>query len=120
MSGARKARLDVIDDRLGSDETVIVEVLALLFDPGGGLKKREAEGWLVLTNRRLVVGTAKHGILIDLPMKEIKVPATIKDKFMMTRVLVKADNGAEHTLVVNRSAAREIALVLNRRLQNDV
>jgi hypothetical protein len=101
MSGARKARLDVIDDRLGSDETVIVEVLALLFDPGGGLKKREAEGWLVLTNRRLVVGTAKHGILIDLPMKEIKVPATIKDKFTSvcsaplsaltrTRVIMKA------------------------------
>jgi hypothetical protein len=87
--------------------------LALLFDPGGGLKKREAEGWLVLTNRRLVFGTAKHGVLIDLPMKAIVVPATITDKFMSTRLLVKAENGAEHTFVVNRSAAREIVLVVN-------
>jgi hypothetical protein len=36
--------MDVIDEILESDETVTTEVLALLFDPGGGLKKREAEG----------------------------------------------------------------------------
>jgi hypothetical protein len=113
MSDARKARLDVIDDSLGSDEIVMVEALALLFDPGGGLKKGEAEGWLVLTNRRLVFGTAKHGILINLPMKEITVPATITDKFMSARLLVKAENGSEHTFVFNRSAAREIALAVN-------
>lgn len=113
MSDARKARLDVIDHILGSDEIVIVEVLALLFDPGGGLKKREAEGWLVLTNRRLVFGTAVHGVLIDLPMKEIRVPATITYKFTMARLLVKADNGAEHTFVVNTNAAHEIALAVN-------
>ena len=113
MSDARKARLDVIDDILDSDESVVVEALALLFDPGGGLKKREAEGWLVLTNRRLVFGTAQHGILIALPMKEILVPATITDKFMSARLLVKADSGAEHTFVLNRSAAREIALAVN-------
>jgi hypothetical protein len=113
MSDSRKARLNVIDDILESDETVTAEVLALLFDHGGGLKKREAEGWLVLTNRRLVFGTAKHGILIDLPMKEIMVPATIKDKFMSTCLLVKGENGAGHTFVVNRSAAREIARSVN-------
>jgi hypothetical protein len=113
MSDTRKARLDVIDHILGSDETVMVEVLALLFDPGGGLKKREAEGWLVLTNRRVVFGTATHGILIDVRMNEIKVPATITYKFMMARLLVNVDNGAEHTFVVNRSAAQEIAHAVN-------
>ena len=112
MSNARKARLDVIDDILESDETVTVEVLALLFDPGGGLKKREAEGWLVLSNRRLVFATTKHGILIDLPIKEIRVPVTVTDRFMSARLLVKVEDASEHTFMVNRTAAREIAVAL--------
>jgi hypothetical protein len=59
------------------------------------------------------LGAAKHGVLIDLPMKVIVVPATMTEKFMSTRLVVKADNGAEHTFVVNRSAAREIARAAN-------
>ncbi len=109
----RRARLDVIHDIVGSDETIVVEVLALLFDPGGGLKKREAEGWLVLTDRRLVFGTARHGVLIELPTTQIAVPVTVTYKFTMARLVVKADSGAEHTFVVNRSAARELALAIN-------
>ena len=57
MAEGSRARLDVIDDSLRFDETVLFDVLALLFDPGGGLKKRKAEGYLVLTNRRLIFGT---------------------------------------------------------------
>ena len=113
MPDARRARLDVIHDHLGSDETIMVEVLALLYDPGGGLKKREAEGWLVLSSQRLVFGTARHGILVDLPMAEVIVPATITEKFMRTHLLVMAGDGAEHTFVVNRSGARDIARILN-------
>ena len=114
MSDARKASLDVIDDSLGFDESVIIEVLALLFDPGGGLKKREAEGYLVLTNRRLIFGTAKHGILVDLAMKEIKAPVTFRFRYMMARLVVQADPGITHTFVVNKSAARDIAVAVNR------
>jgi hypothetical protein len=119
MPDSRKARLNVIDDIVGSDEIVMVEVLALLFDPGKGLKKREAEGWLVLTDRRLIFGTASHGILTDLPMKEITGPVTITHKFMMERLLVKAENGAAHTFVVNRTAAHQVALAINERLRDD-
>jgi hypothetical protein len=114
MSEDGRARLDVIDDSLGFDETVILDVLALLFDPGGGLKKREAEGYLVLTNRRLIFGTAKHGILVDLAMKEIKAPVTFRFRYMMARLLVQADSGITHTFVVNKSAARDIAFAVNR------
>ena len=46
MSDEKKAHLDVIDDTLGFDENVTFDVLALLYDPGGGLKKTEAEGRL--------------------------------------------------------------------------
>lgn len=113
MSEARKARLDEIDDHLGFDENVLLDVLALLFDPGNGLKKREAEGYLVLTNRRLIFGTARHGILIDVPTKEIEVPVTITYKFMMARLMVKAGGGSEHTLVANKIAAQQAALAIN-------
>jgi hypothetical protein len=114
MPDARKARLELIGDCLESDENVLLDVLALLLDPGQGLSKREAEGYLVLTNRRLMFGTAKHGILIDLPTKKIQVPVAITHKFMMARLLVKIEGGAEHTLVVNKGAARQAALAINK------
>ena len=114
MAEGSRARLDVIDDSLRFDETVLFDVLALLFDPGGGLKKREAEGYLVLTNRRLIFGTAKHGILVDLAMEEIKVPVTLRYQYMMARLVVQADPGITHTFVVNKSAARDIAVAVNR------
>ncbi len=114
MPDGKQARLDVIDETLGSDETVIHDELALLFDPGGGLKKREAEGYLVLTNRRLVFGTAKHGILVDLPIAEIKVPVSITFKFTMARLAIETTAGTKHTLVMNKRAARAIALTIER------
>ena len=113
MSEGSRARLNVIDDELGFDESVIIDVLALLFDPGGGLKKREAEGSLVLTDHRLIFGTAKHGILVDLAMKEIKGPVTFRFRYMMAHLLVRADPGITHTFVVNKSAARDIAFAVN-------
>jgi hypothetical protein len=98
MTDDKKARLDIIDDTIGFDEVVICDVLALLFDPGGGLKKREAEGHLVLTSRRLIFATSRHGILVDVARKEIVPPASISYKWMMARLTVKADQGTEHTL----------------------
>lgn len=114
MSEAKRARLDLIDKSLGLDEAPIFDVRALLLDPGGGLKKREAEGFLVLTNRRLIFGTAKHGILVDLPMKGVKGPATVAHKYMTARLFIETDTGKVHTLVLNNSAARGIALAVNK------
>lgn len=113
MPDDKKARLDVIDDTIGFDETVISDVLALLFDPGGELKKREAEGHLVLTSRRLIFGTARHGILVDVARKEIDPPATIGYKWMMARLMVVTDQGTQYTFVVNKVAARDIAFAVN-------
>jgi hypothetical protein len=113
MSEARTARLDVIDDSLEIDENVLLDVLVLLFDPSHGMNKREAEGHLILTNRRLIFGTAGHGILVDLPTREIEVPVTISHRFMMARLLVEAEGGVEHTFVVNKGAARQAALSIN-------
>lgn len=50
------------------------------------MNEREDEGHLALINRRLIFGPARHGILIDLPTKEIEVPVTIAHKFTMARL----------------------------------
>jgi hypothetical protein len=117
MAEERKARLDIIDDQLGFDENVQIDVLALLLDPGRGLKKREAEGHLVLTDRRLIFGTARHGILVDVTRKEIGAPASIIHKWMMARLEIETDTGARHTFVVNKTAARDLAFAVNNAAQ---
>ena len=114
MSEESKARLDIIDDILGFDENVQVDIRALLFDPGGGLKKREAEGHLVLTDRRLIFGTAKHGILVDVTRKEIRAPASVSYKWMVARLVIEIESGTRHIFVVNKGAARYIAFEVNK------
>ncbi len=77
------------------------------------MKKREAEGYLVLTSRRLIFGTVRHGILVDVARKEIAPPATIGYKWMMARLVIVTDQGTKHTFVVNKDAARDIAFAVN-------
>ncbi len=114
----KKARLDIIDAVIDAEETVIVDVLALLFDPGGGLKKREAEGHLVLTDRRLIFATTNHGIMVDLTREETVVPVNVSYRWMMARLVVEANAGTTYTFVLNKGAARDIAFAVNRKRPN--
>jgi hypothetical protein len=114
MSEEKKARLDIIDATIGFDETVIFDVLALLFGPGGGLKKREAEGFLVLTSRRLIFATSRHSIMVDLSMKDIERPITLTYRLAMARLIVQTKGGGTNTFVVNKSAAQGIASTVNK------
>jgi len=118
MPEGKKARLDIIDAVIDTEETVTVDVLALLFDPGGGLKKREAEGHLVLTDRRLIFATTNHGILVDLTRQATVAPVAVTYRWMMARLVVGADVGTTYTFVVNKGAARDIASALNRKRAN--
>lgn len=114
MSEQSKVRLGIIDEMLGSDERVRIDVLALLLEPGGGLGKREAEGHLVLTDRRAIFGTSQHGILVNLNRVEMRKPVSVRHRWMMAHLTVKTEAGSEHTFVVNKRAAREFALTVNR------
>jgi hypothetical protein len=109
----KKAQLELIDDLLGTDETVLFDTRALLVDPGHGLKKREAEGYLVLTNQRAIFATVKHGVLIDLPKHEIKAPVTIRHKYLMSHLDLVTRSGECHSLVLKRVAASKIAQSMN-------
>jgi hypothetical protein len=106
--------LDLIDETLDSDERVHTDVRALLFDPGQGLKMREAEGHLVLTDRRLIFGPSQHGIMVDLGRNEIRTPVTVRFGWMRARLGVEASAGDKYTFVVNKSAAHGMALILNK------
>ena len=114
MPEPKPARLGTISDRLEPDEEVLFDVLALLLDPGDGLKPREAEGYLVLTDRKLVFGTAKHGILVDAAIETITPPARVQYRITMAHLVLRLDDGAIHTLVLNKSAARGIADTINK------
>lgn len=118
MADEKRARLEIIDDTIEFDESIVLDVLALLFDPGGGLKKREAEGYLVLTNRRLIFATVWHGILVDVARKEIVPPASISYRWMMARLVVETNQDTKHTFVMNKAAARDLAFVINKTRPN--
>ncbi len=110
----RQARLGNINDRLQPDEEILFDVLGLLLDPGGGLKPREAEGHLVLSDRRLVFGTAKHGILVDLMVEQIKVPVAVRHRFMMAHLTMSDEYETVRTFVLNKRSAQALAGAINR------
>ena len=109
-----KPRLEAIEELLQPGEAVVFDVLALLFDPDGDLKKREVEGYLVLTDRRVIFSTTKHGNLVELPRDKIKVPVTVRDKFMMSHLELETSSGTSHSLVMKRAQASEIARNFNK------
>ena len=78
------------------------------------MKPREAEGYLVLSDRRLVFGTAKHGILVDAARGEIALPARAQYRIAMAHLVVQLEDGTTHTLVLNKGAARGIADAINK------
>lgn len=119
MPQGRQARLGIINGLLQPDEEILFDVLALLLDPGGGLKPREAEGHLVLSDRRLVFGTAKHGILVDLMVEQIEVPVTVQSRFMMAHMTVTDVYETIRTFVVNKRSARALAVAINRAASPD-
>ena len=116
MRDDKLARLELINDRLDPGEKIFYDVQALLLDPGGGLKAREAEGYLVLSDRRLVFGTPEHGILVDIPTRQIKVPVRVQNRILMAHLLVSLEDGTSHTFVIGKSLARAIADAINRRV----
>jgi hypothetical protein len=116
MDGGKRARFGIINDHLEPGEEILYDVLALLLDPGGGLKAWEAEGYLVLSDRRLIFGTPEHGILVDVRTRQIKVPVRVRNRVLMAHLLVSLEGGTTLRLVVNRRSARAIADDINRRV----
>jgi hypothetical protein len=114
MNGDKQARLGIINDHLQPGEEILYDVLALLLDPGGGLKAWEAEGHLLLSDRRLIFGTPEHGILLNIRTRQIKVPVRVRNRILMAHLLVPLEDGTIHRLVVNRRSARAIADAINR------
>jgi hypothetical protein len=116
MDEGQQARFGMIKDRLKPGEEILYDVLALLLDPGGGLKAWEAEGYLVLSDRRLIFGTPEHGILVDVRTRQIKAPVRVRNRVLMAHLLVPLEDGTIHRLVVNKRSARAIADAINTRI----
>ena len=113
MPGGSVARLDIISDTLESDEEIQLDVRALLLHPGSGLKKREAEGFLILTDRRLLFATGRHGILVDVQISKV-TSIDLKHRITMTHLSLQTDSTV-YTFVLARSPALRTANVINAR-----
>lgn len=111
VPGGSVARLEIISNTLESDEQIQLDVRALLLNPGSGLKKREAEGFLTLTSRRLMFATARHGILVDAPISKV-TPTNLKHRITMTHLSVQTDSTV-YTFVLARSPALRAVNVIN-------
>jgi hypothetical protein len=66
------ARWHVVSDRLDPSEAIQFDALAMWRELGHGHKCRESEGFLVLTDRRLLFATSAHGVHFDEHISSIK------------------------------------------------
>jgi hypothetical protein len=60
----------------------------------------------VLTDRRLIFGTAREGILVDLATAQIKQPAITAYRFTMSHLTVTSVDGLARIFVTMASSAR--------------
>lgn len=119
-SGKKRSRLEAIESSLQFEEQVLSDDRALLLDAGAGLKKREAEGYLVLTDRRLLFGTSRHGILVDLDFSQIAEPATLKYRYTMSHMLVRSKDDDLYTIVIGHGPGRTVVDLINRMRDTDI
>ena len=110
----QRTKLESVDAILRPDEKVLSDDRALLLNPGGGLKKREAEGYLVLTDRRLIFGTARHGILVDLAFAQVKRPTTTAYRFTMSHLTIASVDGPIRTFVMAHHPAQAVSKAINK------
>jgi hypothetical protein len=68
----RQARWEIVSERLDPSETIQFDVLAMWRELGLESERAEAEGFLVLTDRRLLFATLALGVLVDLQVSRIR------------------------------------------------
>jgi hypothetical protein len=68
----RQARWEIVSERLDPAETIQFDVLAMWRELGLESERAEAEGFLVLTDRRLLFATLALGVLVDLQVSRIR------------------------------------------------
>jgi hypothetical protein len=114
MTAKRRTKLESVDAILRPDEKVLSEDRALFLNPGGGLRKREAEGYLVLTESRLIFGTVRHGILVDLAIAQIERPSTTAYRFTMSHLTVASVDELERIFVMTHRRAQAVSDAMNK------
>jgi hypothetical protein len=68
----RQARRQIVSERLDPSESIQFDVLAMWRELGRESDRSEAEGFLVLTDRRLLFATLALGVLVDLQVSRIR------------------------------------------------
>ena len=72
MFDDRRARLQIVASRLESGEEIQFDVLAMWRELGNQDEGGGCEGFLIMTDRRLLFGTYHLGVLVDLPVSGVR------------------------------------------------
>jgi hypothetical protein len=88
----QQTRWQIVSDRLDPSETIQFDALAMWREFGFG--HGEAEGFLVLTDRRLLFATLALGVLVDLQVSRIRNAwvARLKSKTVHLEVETRDEN----------------------------
>jgi hypothetical protein len=68
----RQARWQIVSERLEPSESIQFDALAMWRKLGLDSERSDAEGFLVLTDRRLLFATLALGVLVDLQVSRIR------------------------------------------------
>jgi hypothetical protein len=89
-------RWEVVSDRLDDGEAIQFDSLAMWRELGDGGRQPEAEGFLVLTDRRLLFATFSHGVEIDVRISRIKNAWATRLKLRLAHLEVETGDRRVH------------------------
>ena len=89
-------RREVLAGRLDDGETIQFDSLAIWRELGDWGRQPEAEGFLVLTDRRLLFATFSHGVEIDLRISRIKNAWATRLKLRLAHLEVETGDRRVH------------------------
>ncbi len=83
-------------DRLDAGEAIQFDTLAMWRELGAGLEEPEAEGFLVLTDRRLLFATPTHGVRLDVRISRITNAWVTRLKLRLAHLEVETGDRRVH------------------------
>jgi hypothetical protein len=93
MLDEKAARLRLVAERVGPDEDYVWDVGAIWRENPTLVSRRDAEGFLVVTDRRLIYANHRVGVLVDLPFDRISSAQMTRRRITTAQLSVSDSEG---------------------------
>jgi hypothetical protein len=107
MIEEKRARIAMVAPMLQPGEKDLWDVGAIWHENPDILGPRDGEGFLVLTDRRVLFGTPRLGVLLDLPLDAIEANMA-KDRRNMAILVLQVDGKNQMTFWTGKKSARKV------------